>query len=67
MGNSPKGEGTMTEKQLRVKGAELDAKEQAVCVEIAALREKLTALETKRERIRMDRQIVYISYIKASK
>lgn len=57
----------MTEKQARVKGAELDAKEQAVSVEISALRETLAALETKRERIRMERATVYIAYAKASK
>jgi hypothetical protein len=50
-----------------VKGAELDAKEQAVCVEIAEFREKLAALETKRERIRLERQNVVIAFTKAAK
>ena len=67
MGNSPEGDEEMTTKQARVKGAELDAKEQAVCVEIAEFREKLAALETKRERIRLERQNVVITFTKAAK
>jgi hypothetical protein len=50
-----------------VKGAELDAKEQAVMVELAELREQQAALETKRERIRMERATVYIAYTRAQK
>ena len=57
----------MTEKQARVKGAELDAKEQALTVELAEMREKMAALETKRERVRMERSTVYIAYTKAQK
>jgi hypothetical protein len=60
-------EKAMTEKQARVKGAELDAKEQAVMVELAELREQQAALETKRERIRMERATVYIAYTRAQK
>jgi hypothetical protein len=50
-----------------VKVAELDAKEQAVTMELAELREKQAALETKRERIRMERSTVYIAFTRAQK
>lgn len=57
----------MTDKQARVKIAELNAKEQAVSVEISTLRESLAALETKRECIRMDQANVYIAQASARK
>ena len=54
----------MNENELRAKYAELEAKEQAVNVEIARIREKMAALEFKRERVKLKRYNVYAEYIK---
>jgi len=55
----------MTEKEAKVKCAELDGAEQSVTVEIAEARERVAVLETKRERIRMERATAYVEYTKA--
>lgn len=57
----------MTEKQAKVKGAELDAKEQAITVKLSELREKMAVLETCRELIRMEKSTVYVAFVKAQK
>jgi hypothetical protein len=65
MGNSPEGEEKMTEKEAKIRCAELDKDEQDVTVEISLSREVVAALETKRERIRMQRYNVYLAMMKS--
>ena len=56
----------MTEEQLRLREVELEEGEQKVTTQIAELRERMSALETRREYIRLERASVRVEYMKAN-
>ncbi len=55
----------MTEKQARVRLAEIDAEEQAVTVDISKMRERLAKLETTREFVRQRRAEAWLVFVSA--
>jgi hypothetical protein len=56
----------MTEEQLRLREVELEEGEQKVTTQIAELRERMSALETRREYIRLERASARVEYMKAN-